>query len=83
VDLWRGLIAQLRGDKQKAAALLGKAVNDHPTSAAAAVAFLTNTMDAGGVPGKLAERSGTFVSRFPNNAKIQALHAAALFKDER
>ncbi len=83
VDLWRGLIAKLRGDKQKAAALLGKAVNDHPKSATAAVAFLMNTMDAGDVPGKLAERTGTFVTRFPNNAEIQALHGAALFRDER
>jgi Zn-dependent protease with chaperone function/tetratricopeptide (TPR) repeat protein len=83
VDLWRGLIAKLRGDKQKVAALLGKAVDDHPKNATVAVAFLMNTMDAGDVPGKLAERTGPFATRFPNNAEIQALHAAALFRDER
>jgi Zn-dependent protease with chaperone function/tetratricopeptide (TPR) repeat protein len=83
VNLWRGWIAEVRRDKRKASALFAKAVEDHPRSAQSAVAYLSNTMAAAEVPVKLAERTGPFVTRFPADAHIQALHATALYRDER
>ena len=39
VNLWRGRIAELRGDTKTAAGLLGRAVEDHPKSARTAAAY--------------------------------------------
>jgi Zn-dependent protease with chaperone function len=83
VNLWRGKIAELRGDKKSAAELLERALRAHPKDAPTAAAYLESTLFAAKVPGKMGEQSGLFARRFPGDAQIQALHAAALYKDER
>jgi Zn-dependent protease with chaperone function len=83
INLYRGQIAALRGDMKQAEALFRKAVEDHPRSAYTAATYLEFTMLPGDSPGKLAERTGTFLARFPSDPAIQAFHAAALYRDER
>jgi len=83
VDRWRGSIAQLRGDKKKADLLFRKAADEHPKSAQCALAYLMNAFSESNSPAKLTDRTGPFAKRFADDAYIQVLHAAALYRDER
>jgi Zn-dependent protease with chaperone function/tetratricopeptide (TPR) repeat protein len=83
VELWQGQIARLRGDAKGAEALLRRSTEEHPRSASAASAYLTTAMSAAGPSARLADLTGPFAGRFPDNANIQAIHAAALYRDQR
>jgi hypothetical protein len=83
VNLWRGHIARLRGDAKEAAALLRRSTEEHPHSAPAAIAYLMTAMPAAGPSARLADLTAPFAGRFPRDPSIQAMHAAALYKDER
>ena len=78
-DLWRGDIARLRGDAKGAEALLRRSTDEHPSSPGAALAYLTTAMPAAGPSARLADLTGPFAGRFPKDASIQAIHAAALY----
>ena len=78
----RGRIAALRGDTKTAAFLFHRATE----SALAALRPRSNTLRpcfAANPPVPLAGLTGPFAERFPRDPKIQAVHAAALHKDER
>lgn len=83
VTYWRGLIAELRGDPKAAADLLRRSTEEHPRSAPAAMAYLMNAIAAAGPSKHLADLTGPIAGRFPAAANIQALHAVALYRDER
>ena len=83
VNLSRGHIAELRGDRKYAAVLLRRAIEDHPHSAPTAITYLKTIMSGADRSARLADLTGPFAARFPRDPDIQAIHAAALYKDER
>ena len=83
VAVWRAQIAEQRGDKENAAALLTRALDAHPRSVSTAVAYLIHFLSPKDLSEKLADRSGPIAIRFPNEPQIQALHAMALYRDGR
>ena len=83
VNLWRGRIAELRGDAREAEVLLRRSTEEHPRSAQSASAYLTVAVPAAGPSARLADLTGPFAGRFPKDATIQAIHAAALYRDQR
>ena len=76
VDLWRGWIAKLRGNPQKAAALFAQAVKAHPKSVSTATSYLVNLISQNTVTGELADQTVPLASRFPNRRKLR-LYAVA------
>jgi Zn-dependent protease with chaperone function/tetratricopeptide (TPR) repeat protein len=83
LSLWRGYIAQLRGDARSAGSLFRRATEDHPDDAFAAFSYLMNAIQTAQPSDRLSELSGPFVDRFPRESRIVALHAVALERDER
>jgi len=83
VDLWRGRMAELRGDKKNAELLFRKAADAHPKSAQSALAYLMSVLATAQAPAAFTDFTEPFAKRFPRDPKIQAVHAAALYKDER
>jgi Zn-dependent protease with chaperone function/tetratricopeptide (TPR) repeat protein len=83
VNLWRGHIAELRGDTKGAVGVLSRATEQHLHSAPTAIAYLMTAMPAADTSARLADLTGPFAIRFPKDPSIQALHAAALYQDER
>src|SRR5262249_24080667 len=63
--------------------LLRRSTEEHPRSARAAADYLMTAIPAAGPSARLTELTGPFAGRFSTDARIQALHAAALFKDQR
>jgi Zn-dependent protease with chaperone function/tetratricopeptide (TPR) repeat protein len=85
VNLWRSRIARIRGDSKTARELLSRAIGDHPKSAGTASDFLIDLVSSKekNLDGKLADQSGPIAGRFPGQAQVQALHALALYRDQR
>jgi Zn-dependent protease with chaperone function/tetratricopeptide (TPR) repeat protein len=83
LNLWRGQIARLRGDTKNAVVLLRRATELHPRSTTTALAYLTTAFPANDLSARMTELTRPFAERFPRDPNIQALHAAALYKDER
>jgi Zn-dependent protease with chaperone function/tetratricopeptide (TPR) repeat protein len=83
VNLGRGQIARIRGDTKQAEVLLRRSTELHPRSARSAYAYLMTAAHNAVPPARVAELTGPFAGRFPGDASIQALHAAALYRDGR
>jgi Zn-dependent protease with chaperone function/Flp pilus assembly protein TadD len=83
VDLWRGYIARLRGDTQRSNDLFRSATEAHPLSAHAATAYLMYAIPSAAPDDRVVELAEPFANRFPRDAHIQVLYAAALYRDKQ
>jgi Zn-dependent protease with chaperone function/tetratricopeptide (TPR) repeat protein len=83
VKLWRGRIAELRGDQKGASVLLRQATEEHPKSSQAALAFLMNALQQAGPSDRVSGIAAPLAERFPRDPYIQAVYAMALQKDKR
>lgn len=83
VSYYRGQIALARGDKAAALPLLRQAAFDFPRTSVYAVQYLQLWLQSNSSWPPFAKETAPFVSRFPDDASIAALHAVALYRDER
>ena len=81
VDLWRGYIAQLRGDADRAVVLFRRATEMHPRSSQSAFAYLMVAMPTADPSAHVTDLTRLYAERFPQDAGIQAIHAVALYRD--
>jgi Zn-dependent protease with chaperone function len=80
---WRGEIALFRDQRAAALPLLLQGTRDYPKRSNFAIEYLSVALGSAETPKPFAATSSPFVDAFPNDAHILALHAQALFQDER
>lgn len=83
LDFSRGQIAWLRGEPDKAIPLLRQGALDHAAVPHYAVHYLSLWLTWPAATPPFADESAKWVEKFPDNAKLLALHAVALHRDER
>jgi tetratricopeptide (TPR) repeat protein len=79
----RGLIAWFRGEQAAAIPLLRQGTFDYPAESTYAATYLGIWLASEVATKPFAETTDAFVRRFPDDARIQAIHATALYRDER
>jgi Zn-dependent protease with chaperone function len=78
-----GLIAWYRNQTAEALKQLRRATDEFPKQSVFAIQYMMLWFASNEVPGPYAETSAKFVERFPEDAKVLAIHAVALYRDER
>ena len=83
LSFWQGMIQWYRGDQQEALTLLRRGVDETGQRSSYAAAYISYWMSSEDAKEPFAETTGSFVDEFPDDASIQALHAVALYRDQR
>lgn len=83
LSLLRGRLESLRGRNDLADKLLRRATVDDPLNDNTALTYLSKSLSQADTPHPATNLTDPFVKRFPDNARIKAMHAIALYRDQR
>ncbi len=83
LSLLRGRLESLRGRNDLADKLLRRATEDDPLNDNTALTYLSKSLSQADTPHPATNLTDPFVKRFPDNARIKAMHAIALYRDQR
>lgn len=83
LDYWRGMVALLRGNTSDALRLLLQGTRDFPKQSGPAIEYLLGAITSNDRAEPAATISRPFVEQFPDDARVLAVHALALFIDEQ
>jgi Zn-dependent protease with chaperone function len=83
LSLLRGRLESLRGRNDLADKLLRRATEDDPLNDNTALTYLSKSLSQADTPHPATNLTDRFVKRFPDNARIKAMHAIALYRDQR
>ncbi len=73
----------LRGRSDLAPRLFRRASEEDPLNDVRALWYLSSSLSQPELPPPIANLTEPFVKRFPDNARIKAMHAVALYRDDR